>query len=465
MAGRRIRPSSQMRGGTRSLEQKALLAMLLMAWGWIVGFFIVVVLNYRTNHGGLSFGSDGSPKHGIIVSNSILQDNTPKLRPQQSEPSKSSQPFNHINSHPADPNIPSYKSPLLIFTCNRANYLQKTLEEIFKYLPSKDGKPCQFGCPIVISQDGDNHEVQKVIEHYKTKFEGKNIPLVHLQHTQNLRGARRSSTSSYLALAQHYGWALRSLFSGDALSSEQLPIPDRVIILEEDIQIAPDFFDYFQATSDLLDQDPSLFAVSAFNDNGHLVKDPTRLLRSDFFPGLGWMMTRKLWKGELEQKWPSGYWDDWLREPAQRQNRQVIRPEISRTYHFGNKGGASNNQFGSILERVKLNTEPIQWNMMDLGYLRRDKYNQQYGRRIISAHAADTIDEALAKVDIANVRLPYKNFKDFQRLARHIGIMDDEKAMVPRTSYLGVVETRPTNGNILFLVPPADELRNNFPDM
>jgi len=40
--------------------------------------------------------------------------------------------------------------------------------------------------------------------------------------------------------------------------------------------------------------------------------------------------------------------------------------------------------------------------------------------------------------------------------------MDDEKAMVPRTAYKGVVETRPHGNHILFLTPPMEELRKEF---
>jgi hypothetical protein len=65
--------------------------------------------------------------------------------------------------------------------------------------------------------------------------------------------------------------------------------------------------------------DPTLFCVSAWNDNGQKnhVKDPSKslhsksyniglLYRSNFFPGLGWMLTKKLWK-ELNSKWPNAY--------------------------------------------------------------------------------------------------------------------------------------------------------------
>lgn len=75
---------------------------------------------------------------------------------------------------------------------------------------------------------------------------------------------------------------------------------------EEDIEIAPDFFEYFIHLSPLLDSDPTVYCISGWNDNGKAmhVKDPgllsnmglliriVALYRTDFFPGLGWMMTR-----------------------------------------------------------------------------------------------------------------------------------------------------------------------------
>lgn len=67
----------------------------------------------------------------------------------------------------------------------------------------------------------------------------------------------------------------------------------------------------------------------------------------DFFPGLGWMLHKHLWKNELEIKWPKGYWDDWMREPAQRKDRFILRPEICRTFHFGFHG-VSNAQFNDV---------------------------------------------------------------------------------------------------------------------
>lgn len=43
-----------------------------------------------------------------------------------------------------------------------------------------------------------------------------------------------------------------------------------------------------------------------------------RLYRTDYFPGLGWMLTRRLW-AELGPEWPEQNWDHWMRgEEARR---------------------------------------------------------------------------------------------------------------------------------------------------
>ena len=90
---------------------------------------------------------------------------------------------------------------------------------------------------------------------------------------------------------RHYGWALNQTFG--RLGYEQ------VIIVEDDLVVSPDFYEYFSATLPLLHQDPSLWCVSAWNDNGKqglINENATDLLyRTDFFPGLGWMIT----KGEI----------------------------------------------------------------------------------------------------------------------------------------------------------------------
>lgn len=54
------------------------------------------------------------------------------------------------------------------------------------------------------------------------------------------------------------------------------------------------------------------------------------------------VLSRKIYKGELEKKWPGPQhlfdWDMWTRMDQQIKGRECIIPDISRTYHFGAKG-------------------------------------------------------------------------------------------------------------------------------
>ena len=78
-------------------------------------------------------------------------------------------------------------------------------------------------------------------------------------------------------------------------------------MVEEDLDVSPDFFSFFGQTLRLLDEDSSVYCVSAWNDQGyeHTSADPTRLLRVETMPGLGWILKKSLYKDELEPKWPT----------------------------------------------------------------------------------------------------------------------------------------------------------------
>lgn len=64
----------------------------------------------------------------------------------------------------------------------------------------------------------------------------------------------------YFKISRHYKWALDQVFLANSF--------DAVIINEDDLNIAVDFFDFFAAMYNVLAADPTLFCVSAWNDNG-----------------------------------------------------------------------------------------------------------------------------------------------------------------------------------------------------
>lgn len=65
-----------------------------------------------------------------------------------------------------------------------------------------------------------------------------------------------------------------------------------------------------------LDHAHLLAPVSCYMKRSYYALCCARLMRSEFFPGLGWLCPRALWEGELRDAWPRSDWDHWLRYTA-----------------------------------------------------------------------------------------------------------------------------------------------------
>lgn len=210
--------------------------------------------------------------------------------------------------------------PILVFACNRVS-VGKCLDNLLTFRPNVH----QF--PIIVSQDCDDAATRRVIRSFP------DVQLISQPDQSDIQVLpKEKKFKGYYKIARHYGWALNETFRRGY---------DFVVIVEDDLNVAPDFFEYFLGTHQLLRTDPTLWCVSAWNDNGkagNIDETAAELLyRTDFFPGLGWMLTKELW-AELSVKWPLAFWDDWIRHPLQRKERACIRPEISRTRTFGKIG-------------------------------------------------------------------------------------------------------------------------------
>ena len=64
-------------------------------------------------------------------------------------------------------------------------------------------------------------------------------------------------------ISQHYKSSLSSTF-------QLFPAARYAIVLEEDLDVSPDFFSYFSQLVAVLETDPSLYCVSAWNDQVRL---------------------------------------------------------------------------------------------------------------------------------------------------------------------------------------------------
>lgn len=371
--------------------------------------------------------------------------------------------------------------PILVIACNRIT-VRRCLDKLLEHRPSEELHP------IIVSQDCGHAETAEVIRSYGKRVahlqqpDLSDVP-VKLQHKK---------FQGYYKISRHYRWALNQVFRTLSHSSVVIveddlevglrlntftintnaPVEIHMLILQlvkcwvfshfnslisPPLQVAPDFFEYFRATLPLLMADPSLWCVSAWNDNGREgYVDPGKaelLYRTDFFPGLGWMLLKEEWE-ELEPKWPASFWDDWMREPEQRRNRACIRPEISRTLTFGRQGVSLGQFFDKYLRYIKLNTEFVPFTKLDLSYLKEDTYRKEFEQEVYSTPVVTYEEITQGRLKGAGpFRLQYSSRDSFKLLSKNLGIMDDFKSGVPRTGYRGIV-TFISRGRRMFLAPP-----------
>ncbi|KAH0924445.1 hypothetical protein HID58_024463 [Brassica napus] len=156
---------------------------------------------------------------------------------------------------------------VVIMACSRADYLERTVNSVLKYQ-----SPIASKYPLFISQDGSNQAVKSKSLSY--------TQLTYMQHLdfEPVITERPGELIAYYKIARHYKWALDQLFYKHKFS--------RVIILEDDMEIAPDFFDYFEAAARLMDRDGTIMAASSWNDNGQkqFVHDPCKILLLFAYP-------------------------------------------------------------------------------------------------------------------------------------------------------------------------------------
>lgn len=321
------------------------------------------------------------------------------------------------------PNIDPQEIPVLIITSKRPQYLRRALDSVIE---SRGDRTENF--PITCSQDSNNAEVSKIIDDAVEKGDVAN----HLIMTHKPEVA---SKSGYYKLCQHYRWALGQMFDENTY--------ERLIILEEDLEVSSDFFDYFAATLPLLEADKDLFCVSAWNDNGkpELAADEKALFRTDFFPGLGWMLLKGFWE-EVKDRWPPAYWDDFVRRPDVRKDRHCIRPEVSRSHTFGEVGVSKGQFYKNHLFVNKLNEGFVDWTTMDLRYLSSAAVFDKKFEQEVRAAKLVTLEDINTQI-----RGPEKSFaiiyadsdRSWKRYAKEFGLMEDEKAGIRRGAYRGVL--------------------------
>lgn len=154
---------------------------------------------------------------------------------------------------------------VLLFACNRVT-VKRNLDQLFKFRPP--GAEATF--PIVVTQDCNHDPTRQIIHSYGGK-------LKYIQQPDQsdivLHGKAQKKFKGYYKISRHYGWALNHTFNELNYNT--------VLIVEDDLDISPDFFEYFLALYPILKADPTIYCVSAWNDNGKdgiVEQDPSESL-------------------------------------------------------------------------------------------------------------------------------------------------------------------------------------------
>ncbi|XP_060775982.1 protein O-linked-mannose beta-1,2-N-acetylglucosaminyltransferase 1 isoform X1 [Neoarius graeffei] len=262
------------------------------------------------------------------------------------------------------PNNNVYNVPVAVIAGNRPNYLYRMLRSLL----SSHGVNPQM---ITVFIDGYYEEPMDVVELFGLKG---------VQHTPiSIKNAR---------VSQHYKASLTATFNLH-------PDANFAIVLEEDLDISIDFYSFLSQTIHLLNEDESIYCISAWNDQGyeHTAEDPSLLYRVESMPGLGWVLKKSLYKDELEPKWPTPEklwdWDMWMRMPEQRKGRECIIPDVSRSYHFGIVGLNMNGYFHEVyFKKHKFNTVPnVQ--LKNIDGLKKDAYEVEIQNLLREAEVLD----------------------------------------------------------------------------
>uniref|UniRef100_A0A183C1Y3 Alpha-1,3-mannosyl-glycoprotein 2-beta-N-acetylglucosaminyltransferase n=2 Tax=Globodera pallida TaxID=36090 RepID=A0A183C1Y3_GLOPA len=332
--------------------------------------------------------------------------------------------------------------PVLVIAAKRAKAIENHLNQLIRLRPSS----AQF--PIIVSQDGNDLSVTDAIEKFVQTAE--NVQLIRHNHSTDF-----TKTSAYVRISQHYKFALSQVFIEMGFKTIwTLPTTFSLIFLLSDIcylKIRPF-------------GNPSIIDWTNGQD---------KLWRTDFFPGLGWMLAAETWR-ELAEKWPDAYWDDWLRRPDIRKNRVCIRPEQSRTLHnlqVAGKG-SSGALFKGFLSSIRLPEKRIDFGQMNVAFLRKSAFD-----RWLSAELSSSIEIPLQIVlqnSIGNLSILleskerkkslsviYKDPREFRQLSKKFNLMADIRSGMARTAYYGVVPFY-QEGIQLFAVHKSLDWANDF---
>ncbi len=174
--------------------------------------------------------------------------------------------------------LPEGGIPTVVITFNRPEYLRRTLESLLGTVPADQAT----AFPIIVSQQGNHAGVTAVIKEFQPRL-FRHLRFTFVDDKKRIPKFEAASWLNYYKMSHHYEFAIRETF---ALQPPQGRF-DHLIVMEDDLQVAPDFFEFFAYMAVLLDRDArrgrTLYCASAWNDNGTRTQPIIQNRNSIFF--------------------------------------------------------------------------------------------------------------------------------------------------------------------------------------
>ncbi|CDF36285.1 unnamed protein product [Chondrus crispus] len=139
-----------------------------------------------------------------------------------------------------------------------------------------------------------------------------------------------------------------------------------------------------------------------------------------------------------------------MRSLDQTKGRQCIRPEMSRTVNFGEKGVSQSFYFETHVSQVALEDEKMDFSGLDLGYLEAERYHDYVISRMSKAVYLKYSNYLTTRPQDRDVIAVYHE-DSLDPITKRIEVMGDHCNGMKRNSYKGVTIII-WNGNWAFIV-------------
>ncbi|KAF2073299.1 hypothetical protein CYY_005398 [Polysphondylium violaceum] len=340
---------------------------------------------------------------------------------------------------------------IAIITSNKPEYLERLLYNLLLVSNANVQR-------IHVFHDGYS-EISDILKKYGVN------PELHVSQYRHVANLKTQEEKLYY-MNSHYKEIFNYVFNNQSM--------DKVIFLEDDLILSPDALKYFDILSNLMDVDPSIFCISAWNDNAFKFQDDLMktfqdsrftFYRQDHFGGLGFLLSHQIYTERIEPIWDKISTEPWdtIIQSAMSPGDQCIYPEMPRSQHAPN----IKRNYTSVLDhqnevdhwgfyKMYSDYENIASNVLDLSNLLYHKYDARLRSKIQNATEIDSFTAIPVLFSSTNDFVIYtkaisNSDSRWDKVINDLGIVGRGNGNIVRGIYKGVVETTYMGRNVVLV--------------